>query len=347
LGWRGEAPFTSAQNVVQTATIDPSPPTEEHGTESVPCNLCGANNFEELYRLQDCRFFIDDVEWPVVRCRACGLDYLNPRPTAASIWRYYPTTYYHGRQEQELQDRYEIQARQLAGVRPGKLLDIGCANGDWIQLMAGRGWQVAGIEPSPNSQNPHGLDIRKGMLPEAASWPAESFDVVTAWAVVEHLHDPRIAFETARRMLRPGGCFIALVPNGRSIASRLAYREDVPRHLYMFSEDTLRKYAEQSGLSLQVVTHEPRLFGGLGRGVWRVQLFKALGSKPREYFRSLGLSWPNRFRQHPAITCLSLPLAVAERLLLSESLVRRLRLSGHVIAHMQKPMPQHEPSTKH
>jgi 2-polyprenyl-3-methyl-5-hydroxy-6-metoxy-1,4-benzoquinol methylase len=316
--------------------MDPSAPGAELSTESVPCNLCGANDFEELYRLQDNRCFIDDVEWPVVRCRCCGLDYVNPRPTAASIWKYYPTSYYNGRQERELQYRYQLQARQLAQLTPGRLLDIGCANGDWIQLMAGRGWQVAGIEPSPNSRNPHDLDIRRGQLPEAASWPEGSFDVVTAWAVVEHLHDPRIAFESARRMLRPGGSFIALVPNGRSIASRLAYREDVPRHLYMFSEQTLAKYAQQSGLTLEGVTHEPRLFGGRGLGVLRVQLFKALGHKPREYFRTLGMSWPRRFREHPAITCLSVPLALVERLVLAESLVRNLRLSGHVIAHMRK-----------
>jgi 2-polyprenyl-3-methyl-5-hydroxy-6-metoxy-1,4-benzoquinol methylase len=322
---------------VQTVSIHHEPPAQEHAIESVPCNLCGSNDFEELYRLQDCRLFVDDIEWPVVRCRSCGLDYLNPRPTAKTIWRYYPAHYYEGRQERELTARYQLQARQLDALAPGALLDIGCANGDWIQLMAARGWQVAGLEPSPNSQNPHGLDIRKGLLPEGATWREGTFDVVTAWAVVEHLHDPRVAFETAQRMLRPGGRFIALVPNGRSIASRLAYREDVPRHLYMFSESTLARYAEQSGLQLHEVHHEPRLFGGLGRGVLRVQLFKALGHKPREYFRSLALTWPQRFRQHPGITCLSVPLALGERLVLSEGLVRKLRLSGHVIAHMQKP----------
>jgi SAM-dependent methyltransferase len=204
--------------------------------------------------------------------------------------------------------------------------------------MAKRGWNVAGIEPSPNSQNPHGLDIRNGSLPGAANWPPESFDLVTAWAVVEHLHDPWLAFETARRMLRPGGRFLVIVPNGRSIASRFGYREDVPRHLYMFSESTLGAYAERSGFSLEKVTHDPRLFGGTGRGVLRVQLFRAMGRKPRDFFRFLSLPWSSRFSQHPAITCLSIPLAAVERLLLSERLVRSLRLSGHVIAHMQKPL---------
>jgi SAM-dependent methyltransferase len=304
--------------------------------EAVACNLCGADEATLLYRQQDCRFFSDPREWSVVRCRKCGLTYLNPRPTPASIWQHYPPEYYEHREVSELAERYEVQASVVARYGPGRLLDIGCANGDWIALLARRGWQVSGIEPSPNGQNPHGLDIRRGSLPDAASWEPETFDVVTAWAVVEHLHNPKLAFQTARKMLRVGGRFILMVPNAASIASRFAYREDVPRHLYMFGRHTLSRYAQQNGLSLEKIEHHPRFFGGTGRGVLRVQLLKALGRKPRDYFRFIQLPWSERVREDPILAGAFVPLAAVERLLLTDRSVRFLRLSGHVIAEMRR-----------
>jgi SAM-dependent methyltransferase len=304
--------------------------------ECVRCNLCGADDAEELYRLPDCRFEIDDIEWPVVRCRVCRLTYVNPRPLESVIWKYYPSRYYQDRGSESLMARYEIQAQQLRDLGPGRLLDIGCANGDWIHFMQARGWCVSGLEPSPNSRNPHGLDIRVGRLPTGATWEVGTFDVVTSWAVVEHLHNPRLVFETAQRLLRPGGKLVITVPNSASICSRFAYQEDVPRHLYMFSRRTLTRYAIESGLRLQTIVHDPRLFGGTGRGVMRVQLFKLLGRKPRDYFRFMRLPRRQRFECAPAIAAATLALGALERAILSERLVRRLHLSGHVIAHFTK-----------
>ena len=54
-------------------------------TETPACNLCGSERRRELYRAQDYRFRIDDLEWPVVSCEASGLGYLCPPPTLAVI----------------------------------------------------------------------------------------------------------------------------------------------------------------------------------------------------------------------------------------------------------------------
>ena len=62
--------------------------------ERVSCNLCGADDAPTLYVLRDYRFSIDDIDWPVVRCRNCGLAYVNPRPTIDEISRYYPEQYF-------------------------------------------------------------------------------------------------------------------------------------------------------------------------------------------------------------------------------------------------------------
>jgi 2-polyprenyl-3-methyl-5-hydroxy-6-metoxy-1,4-benzoquinol methylase len=323
------------ENAAIRAKMEEGQPAPD-APELVRCNLCGADDTEELYRLPDCRFEIDDVEWRVVRCRVCQLTYVNPRPPESAIWKYYPSAYYQDRDRGSILARYEIQAQQLGALAPGRLLDIGCANGDWIQFMSARGWRVSGLEPSPNSQNPHGLDIRAGRLPGGASWEPGTFDVVTSWAVVEHLHNPRLVFEAAQRLLRPGGKLVIVVPNARSISSRYAYQEDVPRHLYMFSRRTLARYATESGLRLERVVHDPRLFGGTGRGVMRVQLFKLLGQTPRDYFRFMRLSRRQRFQRAPAVAGTTLALGAVERALLTIPVVRWLRLSGHIVAHFSR-----------
>jgi SAM-dependent methyltransferase len=312
------------------------PLTEPSAVERVACDLCGVDDAVELYRMPDCRFEVDDIEWPLVQCRRCELAYLNPRPTPAAIGRYYPAHFYEKRDADTLRRRYEAQASYLADLRPGALCDIGCARGDWIKLMAERGWDVHGLEPSEHSGDPYGFRIRNGRFPEDADWPDASFDLVSAWAVFEHLHEPMAAFHRAARLLKSGGHLTILVTNIRSLSSRYGYQEDVPRHLYFFSEKTLARYAARTGFVLERVDHDTEMFGGSGRGVLRVRLFEALGWAPRDYFRFMRVGHAQRFAAHPVFACLGLGVSALERVLFREHLVRWLRASGIIIARMRK-----------
>lgn len=304
--------------------------------ERVPCNLCGRADSEELYRCKDYRFQVDDREWPVVRCRGCGLAYLNPRPTRDQIGKYYPPEFFGGRSREALERRYAIQTEYLTGLAPGRLLDVGCANGDWMQLMAERGWSVAGLEPSENAQNPFGLEIRRGAFPDAADFPPASFDVITAWAVFEHLHDPLAAFRKASELLRPGGRLIVLVTNINSLFSRYSYREDVPRHLYFFSESSLSRFGQSASLRLLSVAHDTRLYGGAGRGTLGAQLWKRLGRPLDQYFKHRRAPIRQRLLSEPLLGTATLAVAALERALFTDGLARALRVNGHVVATLQK-----------
>ncbi len=206
-----------------------SPETDE---ELVPCNLCGSTAREVPYTARDWRFRVDDRRYAVVRCQACGLGYLAPRPTPASIGRYYPAVYYRERAEDVAGERLTAQAEYVTNSRPRRLLDVGAAGGEFILYMRRRGWDVTGLEPHAPARIDPGLEI-------VESWEglrdAEPFDVITAWSVFEHLHDPRAAFQQCRDHLRPGGRLVIHVPNLNSPLSRLARQEDVPRHLYFFT----------------------------------------------------------------------------------------------------------------
>ncbi|MDQ2642205.1 MAG: class I SAM-dependent methyltransferase [Myxococcota bacterium] len=310
--------------------------TQEPEIERVSCNLCGDDAADELYRCKDYRFQVDSREWPVVRCRGCGLAYLNPRPTRDAIGRYYPEEFFGGRSRDALAERYRIQTEYLQGVPPGQLLDVGCANGDWMQLMAERGWTVFGLEPSENAQNPHGLEIRRGSFPEGADFAPGSFDAITAWAVFEHLHDPLAAFRRASELLRPGGRLIALVTNINSLFSRYSYREDVPRHLYFFSEQSLARFGHAASLRLVSVAHDTRLYGGAGRGTLGAQLWKRLGRPLEDYFRHRRRPIRDRLTSEPLLGTITLGVAALERVAFTDTLARVARVNGHIVATLQK-----------
>src|SRR4029077_10102920 len=103
--------------------------------------------------MPDRKFFRNEF-FTVVECDQCGLGFLNPRPTSAEIQKYYPAQYYgnpptssHSRY---LQRRFTHEASSLQSLENGKqrrkLLDVGCANGDFPRFMAARGWEVEGVE---------------------------------------------------------------------------------------------------------------------------------------------------------------------------------------------------------
>lgn len=302
--------------------------------ESTSCNLCGRTDAEPLFRLRDYRLRVDDVEWSAVRCRGCGLGYLNPRPDPGEMGRYYPPVYFEERRHHRA--RYRRLAAYVPGS-PGRLLDIGTAGGDFLVVMRARGWQVTGIEPFANADNPHGLEIHRVPFPEGFDLPSENYDVITAWAVFEHLRDPAEAFRVCARLLRPGSSLVVQVPNLRSIYSRWALQEDVPRHLHFFTERTLRAYGARVGLELEQVFHTTDLFGGSGRGVLRLLLVRALGRSVPDFFEIYRTPRRERFRRWPLLAMGWTAAAVIESVVLSDWLVRRLRISGQVVARFRKP----------
>lgn len=145
----------------------------------------------------------------------------------------------------------------LNGAHPGKLLDVGCGNGQFLATMRELGWEVVGVEPDGQAvkmaQKRFGLNVYEGAL-EKISFPDNTFDAVTMSHVVEHLSDPIGILRECQRVLKKGGRLVVTVPNIESLGHRL-YREawlhlDPPRHLFLFSPSTLRGCVEQAGLKV-------------------------------------------------------------------------------------------------
>jgi SAM-dependent methyltransferase len=225
--------------------------------ETVACNLCGSRSHTLAYEMPDRRFFPEDF-FQVVECNDCGLGFVNPRPTIQEISKYYPPEYFQSPAtesfERYMTRRLSREAHYLDGSSnssaPKTLLDIGCANGDFPRFMAARGWQVAGVEVSSSSQRITDFPVYNQ---EFHNIPVTqpTFDVVTAWAVLEHVHDPMAYFRKASQVLRKNGRFTFAVTNFHSVASRHLFCEDIPRHLYFFTRETVARYLQSSGLALE------------------------------------------------------------------------------------------------
>lgn len=137
----------------------------------------------------------------------------------------------------------------------GSLLDLGCSSGGFLASVDSHAWNLYGIEMSAavaaRARTRTGADVFVGDILEAGYKP-ESFDAITCFHLLEHVYDPRQVLANVCEWLKPGGVFILYLPNIQSAGARVFgsywFALELPRHLYHFSPDTLRKFAKGVGL---------------------------------------------------------------------------------------------------
>ena len=230
----------------------------EQDLERVCCNFCGEDKPS---------LFLTENGFHLQRCTRCGLLYVNPRPGPDN------PRLSHSHEYNEYIERYSRHSemfvdearRRLAQVmnwkEGGKLLDIGCAAGIFLDCARQKGWEVYGVEPDSRvaeyAINQLKLDVAicnflKNQLPD------NEFDAVTAHNIISHVPDPALFFREVMRVLKPGGIFIMHTGNGAELSSKeqgesLGERWVTPDHLYHFSENLLRKYLERAGFTIEQV----------------------------------------------------------------------------------------------
>ncbi len=233
--------------------------------ESVRCNLCGADDYSIVYKARKAgstekgHFSAsgnDVLLDQVVKCRKCGFVYVNPRPRGESVVAGYSDavdeTYVS--QAEGRKQTFKSCLALIEKQRPGKgrILDVGCAAGFFLQAAKQGGWQEYGVEPSRwlagYGRKNLGLNVKAGTLKEA-KFP-DYFDVVTLWDVLEHVPDPSAELREIRRVLKPGGLLVVNYPNFGSKLARLAGRRWwflLSVHLFYFTPHTLKAMLEGNG----------------------------------------------------------------------------------------------------
>jgi SAM-dependent methyltransferase len=205
------------------------------------------------------------------QCGLCGLRFTQDVPDAGSIGPYYRSdnyishsntnkglvnSLYHMVRKQTLSDKYRLIA-SATRIRKGRLLDIGAGTGAFAGFMQREGWEVTGLEPDETARavaaRDHGMELLG--MDDLFRLPPDSFDAITLWHVLEHVHELHRYMERLRTLIRRNGRIFIAVPNYTAYDARV-YGEmwaayDVPRHLYHFSPDAMARLLSQHGLQLQ------------------------------------------------------------------------------------------------
>jgi len=254
---------------------------------SIPCNLCGGLIFKPALECEGFNF---------VRCTKCGLVQRNPQPVKEEIIARYSKTFGNDYLGYELENETAfLKLQQLAlqdagfdkieknvflraknGGSAPSVLDVGCATGALLAFLRNSGWRVTGVEISPcaaYAQKERGLDVRNIPL-EEIKFPEESFDVILASHLVEHLNDPGSFFTEIRRILKKDGHIFITTPNISGFQARLfggRWRSAIFDHLYLFSKRTLLRMMKKCGFKAEGVY----AWGGLAAGIAPVFVKKA------------------------------------------------------------------------
>jgi 2-polyprenyl-3-methyl-5-hydroxy-6-metoxy-1,4-benzoquinol methylase len=274
------------------------------------CLLCGGEG-EMLYSGLRDRLFSAPGSWSLIQCPKCQLVWLNPRPIPDDIGKLYSQYFTHQMRDAPkivlaglrksvkasilqysfgyqmvgsssilgsvlsrigpLEDIAGGNVRYLKASEKGRLLDVGCGNGIFLDQMRHLGWNVAGVEPDGEAVSvayeKFGLEIFHGSL-EEAKFPDGHFDAITMNHVIEHVLDPIGLLKECGRVLRQGGKLVVVTPNIKSLGRRMLSDAwlawDPPRHLFLFSSQALRASAERAGL----VIRELRTTAKGARWIW-------------------------------------------------------------------------------
>jgi 2-polyprenyl-3-methyl-5-hydroxy-6-metoxy-1,4-benzoquinol methylase len=235
--------------------------------ECVTCDLCGSRELQALYMRPD--------EMRIVECRDCGLAFLNPRPKSGFIGKLYDEAYFQKSSQDAdcgysryLSDDGRRILLESARIRLGALkkfwsprgkrcLEIGCASGEFCQVLVQSGAVTTGVDLSEfviqaaRERYPT-LDFRVGDI-EAVSC-TQKYDAVFAFELIEHVISPKTFLSAAKELIVDGGLLVLTTPNldcgkKRGFERWIGFHGSF-EHLYFLAPETLCQYGKTIGLEL-------------------------------------------------------------------------------------------------
>jgi SAM-dependent methyltransferase len=211
------------------------------------CPLCGGAE-HDVVGTRDRR----GADLRTVLCTKCGHVFTNPAPSPEALATYYRDAYRQDYKQIATPKRKHVYRAGMGALtrfarlaphiaRAARVIDIGAGGGEFVYLLARRGFDVAGIEPHAGYANyareMYGVDIKAGTL-ETAAFPENSADAITMHHVLEHTSSPLSALRQIWTWLKPGGIAVIEVPNLASWAHAPHHRFH-KAHLHTFNRTGL------------------------------------------------------------------------------------------------------------
>ena len=229
-----------------------------------PCNFCGHQLAEKFLTLSDLRLNLSG-SWNLMKCENCGLLYIDPQPGWEELSAHYPKDYHAYLRKDTRMTGFlrgfglRRRVKSVLGsttVQKGRLLDVGCATGDFLQsFKTMTDWKVEGLEIVPEAAavaRAKGLDIIEAEL-ETADLEADNYDVITLWDVLEHVANPARNLQICYDLLKPGGILVIKCPDPAG-KEALIFKEswigyEAPQHLFGFPKTVLVNKLKEIGFS--------------------------------------------------------------------------------------------------
>lgn len=235
-------------------------------------NSCPICTTEMKFKFVTKDYLVTGESFDIVECEACSIRTTTPFPDKKIIGNYYSSDDYISHDDKVsgifdsiygLVRTYQLnKKKKLIGKyfnkSNGKILDIGCGAGDFLQYMKENHWNINGVDTSNKARKiaNNKLNI-KVMGPKDWINNKEKYDVITCWHSLEHVHEPWVYLDKIKKSLTVDGFLIVALPNYQSTDAKI-YKEfwaayDTPRHLYHFTIKSMNKTIKPHGLNIESI----------------------------------------------------------------------------------------------
>ena len=235
------------------------------------CPVCKSENIQPFFVAED--YTVSNAEFNIFQCKNCTHLFTQNIPAQNEIGKYYASENYisHSDTQTGIVNRlYHIVRKKTLNAKKlliqketnkktGKILDIGCGTGAFLHYMQMAEWESTGLEPDETARKKAQelYNLSPLSSPEIFNLPQNTFDAITMWHVLEHVHQLHEYVAQLKNLITNKGSIFIAVPNYTSHdakhygASWAAY--DVPRHLYHFSPTSMKNLLEQHGLTIKKI----------------------------------------------------------------------------------------------